>query len=43
MHGRCAKVERVTAAKKKLHAENVKGILERQWSKKKSYVMKWKQ
>ena len=26
-----------------LHAENVKGVLERQWSRKKSYVMKWKQ
>ena len=25
-----------------LHAENVKEILERQWSRKKRYVMKWK-
>ena len=25
-----------------LHAENVKGILDRQWSRKKRYVMKWK-
>ena len=25
-----------------LHAEDVKGILERQWSRKKSYVMKLK-
>ena len=27
---------------KSLHAENVKGILERKWSWKKGYVMKWK-
>ena len=26
-----------------LLAENVNGILERQWSMKKSYVIKWKQ
>ena len=26
-----------------LLAGNVKGILERQWSRKKSYMMKWKQ
>ena len=26
-----------------LHAENVKGILERQWSRMKSYVNMWKQ
>ena len=26
-----------------LHAENVKGILERRWSGKRSYVMKFKQ
>ena len=26
-----------------LLAENVKGILERQWSRKKCYVIKWKQ
>ena len=25
-----------------LHAENVKGTFERQWRRKKSYVMKWK-
>ena len=25
-----------------LHSENVKGMLERQWSRKESYVMKWK-
>ena len=25
-----------------LHAEDVKGMLERQWSRTKSYVMKWK-
>ena len=29
--------------KKCYNAENVKGILERQWSRNKSYVMKWKQ
>ena len=28
---------------KVLHAENVKGILERQWSRKRSYAMRWKQ
>ena len=26
-----------------LHADNVKGVIERQWNRKKSYVMKWKQ
>ena len=25
-----------------LHAVNVKGILERQWRRKKNYVIKWK-
>ena len=25
-----------------LHAEDVKGVLERQWGIKKSYLMKWK-
>ena len=25
-----------------MHAENVNGILERQWIRKKSHVMKWK-
>ena len=41
MHGICAGVKRVTPKFSKMpHAENVKGILERQWSRKKSYVVK---
>ena len=27
----------------KFYVENVEGILERHWSRKKSYVIKWKQ
>ena len=39
IHGRCSRVKRVT--QESLHAENVKGILQRQWSRNKHYV-KWK-
>ena len=34
---------KVQSSKEISHAENVKEILERQWSRKISYVMKWKQ
>ena len=40
IHGRCAGVKRVTP---RLDAKNQKGLLERQWNRKKIYVMKWKQ
>ena len=44
IHGICAGVKRVTPKfSRNLHAENVRGILERQWSKMKRCVMKWKQ
>ena len=43
IHGRCAAAKRaIFFFKEILHAENVKGILERLWNKKKGYVMKWK-
>ena len=43
IYGRCAGVKMVTPKfKKNLHAENLNGILERQWNRKKRYVMKWK-
>ena len=42
IHGRCAGVERLQRFQETLHVENVKGILERQWNRKKSYVMRWK-
>ena len=34
INSRCAKVKRVSYYKDILHAENLKGILERQWSRK---------
>ena len=34
IHGRCAGVKRVTPKCSSVHAENMKGILERQWSRK---------
>ena len=44
IHSGCVREERVTPKfSRNLNAENVKGILERQWSRKTSYVMKWKQ
>ena len=40
IHSRCDSVKRVSPKfRKMLHAENVKGILERQWSSKKGYVL----
>ena len=43
IHRRCDGVKRVMPKLSEiLYMENVKGILERQWSRKKSYVMKWK-
>ena len=43
IHGRCAGMKRVTPKfSRNFHAKNVNGILGRQWSRKKSYVMKWK-
>ena len=41
IHGRCTGVNIVTPMFSiNLHAENVKGILERQWGRKKRYEMK---
>ena len=42
IHGRCARVKRFSF-QEFLHAENVMGILERQWIRKKGYVRKWKE
>ena len=44
IHGMvCGGIKMVTPMlQKNVLAENVKGILERQWSRKKSYAMKWK-
>ena len=42
INGRCAGVFQLQCFHELLLAENMKGILERQWSRKKSYVMKWK-
>ena len=42
-HGKCAGVKRVAPKfSKTLHTEYVKEMLERQWSRKKSCVIKWK-
>ena len=43
-HGRCDGVKRLLKSFRGiLHAKHVREILERRWSKKGSYVMKWKQ
>ena len=43
IHSRCTRVKRVTPKfTRSFTCRNVKGILERQWSRRKSYGMKWK-
>ena len=43
IHGRCDGVKMVTPKFSRIsRAENVRGILEMQWSRKRSYVKKWK-